>query len=106
MTKGSPSAWGLGDVLTIPLRKMYHVTKRSDRNRTRTDRLVRLQQTKTDMRFGTWYFTSHYRSGSLTAAAARELARYKLYLLGVQEFKWDKCGTVREEDYNFFYVKE
>ena len=57
------------------------------------------------MRFGTWNFTSHYRTGSLTAAA-RELARYKLDLLGVQEFKWDKGGTVREEDYNFFYVKE
>ena len=33
-------------------------------------------------------------AGSLTAAA-RELARYKLDLVGVQEVRWDKGGTVR-----------
>jgi hypothetical protein len=31
-----------------------------------------------DMRFGTWNVRSLYQAGSLTAAAARELARYKL----------------------------
>ena len=41
------------------------------------------------MSFGTWNVRSLYRAGSLTAAG-RELARYKLYLLGVQNFKWDK----------------
>jgi len=47
------------------------------------------------------------RAGSLTAAAAaaaaaaRELARCKLDLVGVQEVGWDKGGTVRREDYNF-----
>jgi hypothetical protein len=40
------------------------------------------------------------RAGSLTATA-RELARYKLYLVGVQEVRWDKGGTVRAGDYNF-----
>src|SRR5215510_10646510 len=39
-------------------------------------------------------------------AAARELARYKLDLGGVQEVRWDKEGTVRAGDYNFFYGKE
>jgi hypothetical protein len=34
------------------------------------------------MRFGMWNVKSLYRSGSLTAAA-RELTRYKLDLLGV-----------------------
>jgi len=29
------------------------------------------------MRFGRWNVRSLYRAGSLTAAAARELARYK-----------------------------
>jgi len=43
-----------------------------------------------------------YRAGSLTAAA-RELATYKLDLVGVQEVRWDKGGTVRAGDYNFFY---
>jgi len=38
-------------------------------------------------------------------AAARELARYKLDLVGVQEVRWDRQGTVTAEDYNFFYGK-
>jgi len=44
-------------------------------------------------------------SGSLTAVA-RELARYKLNLLGVQEAKWGKGGTVRERNYTFSMEKE
>ena len=51
---------------------------------------------------GTWNVRSLYRTGSLTAAA-RELARYKLDLVGVQEVRWDKEGTVRAGNYNFFY---
>jgi hypothetical protein len=37
-------------------------------------------------------------------AAARELARYtcKLDLVGVQEVRWDKEGTVKAGDYSFF----
>jgi exonuclease III len=45
------------------------------------------------MRFGTWNVRSLNRSGSLTTVA-RELARYKLDLVGVQEVRWDKGGTV------------
>jgi hypothetical protein len=36
----------------------------------------------------------------------RELARYKLDLVGVQEVRWDKTGSLSAGDYNFFYVKE
>jgi hypothetical protein len=36
---------------------------------------------------------------------ARELARYKLDLLGVQEVRWNKEGAVRSGDYTFFYGK-
>jgi hypothetical protein len=36
----------------------------------------------------------------------RELARSKLDLVGVQEVRWDKGGTVRAEDNTFFYGKE
>ena len=57
------------------------------------------------MRFGTWNVRSHYRSGSLTAAA-RELARHKFDFLRVKEVRWDKGGTVRAGDYNYFYVKK
>ena len=49
-----------------------------------------------------------YRAGSFTqaaVAAARELASYKLDLVGVQEVRWDREGTVGAGDYNFFYGK-
>src|SRR5215510_13303387 len=59
---------------------------------------------KRDILIGTWNVRSLYRVGSLMAAA-RELARYKLDLLGVQEVRWDKEGTVRVGDYTFFYGK-
>ena len=61
-------------------------------------------QQKRGMRVGTWNVRSLYRAGSLSAAA-RELARYKLDLVGAQEVRWDKRGTVREDDYNFFCGK-
>jgi len=44
------------------------------------------------MKIGTWNVTSLYRAGSLKAAA-RELVRYKLDVVGVQEVRWDKGGT-------------
>ena len=56
------------------------------------------------MKLGTWNVRSLYRAGSLKAAA-RELGRYKLDVVGVQEDRWDKGGTVREGDYDFFYRK-
>jgi len=56
------------------------------------------------MKLSTWNVRSLYRAGSLKAAA-RELGRYKLDVEGVQEVRWDKVGTVREGDYDFFYGK-
>jgi len=56
------------------------------------------------MRFGTWNVSSLCRACSLTAAA-RELAIYKLDLVGVEEVKWDKGGKVRAGNYNFFFGK-
>jgi len=57
------------------------------------------------MRMGTWNVRSLYRTGSLTAAA-RELARYKLDLVGVQEVRWGKGGTVRAGDYTFLWKRK
>ena len=54
---------------------------------------------KRDIFLGTWNVRSLHSAGSLMAAA-RELARYKLDLVGVQ-VRWDKGGTVRAGDYNF-----
>jgi hypothetical protein len=48
-----------------------------------TDTLVQLKERERDMRFGVWNVRSLYGVGSLTAGA-RELARYKLDLGGVQ----------------------
>jgi exonuclease III len=55
-----------------------------------------------DMRFGTWNVRILYRSGSLKTVSG-ELANYKLDLVGVQEVRWDKGGTVPAGDYTFFY---
>jgi len=54
--------------------------------------------------FGTWNVRNLKRSRSPTAAA-REIARCKLDLVGVQKVMWDKGGTVRAADFNFFYGK-
>jgi exonuclease III len=40
------------------------------------------------MRFGTWNIRSLYRTGSLKMAA-RELEKFKLDLVGVQEICWE-----------------
>ena len=63
-----------------------------------------LSRIRRDIKLGTWKVRSLYRAGSLKAAA-RELARYNLDVVGVQEVRWDKEGTVRVGDYNFFYGK-
>jgi exonuclease III len=64
--------------------------------------MIQPKNWKMDMRFGTWNVRSLYRSGSLKTVA-RELGKYKLDLVGVQEVRWDKGGTERAEDYTFFY---
>ena len=53
------------------------------------------RQRKKDIVLGTWNVRSLYRVGSLTAVA-RELSRYKLDLVDVQEVRWDTGGTVRQ----------
>jgi len=57
------------------------------------------------MTFGAWNARSLYRSGSLTRVT-RELARYNIGLVGVQEVRWDKGGTVKAGDYINFHGKE
>jgi len=41
------------------------------------------------MKIGTWIVRSLYRAGSPNAAA-RELVKYKLDVVGVQEVRWEK----------------
>jgi len=56
------------------------------------------------VRFGTWNVRSLYRAGSLTASS-RELAKCKLDLVFLREFRCEKGGTIRAGDYNFFCGK-
>jgi len=56
------------------------------------------------LRYGSWNVRSLYKAHSFTAAA-RELARYKLDLVGVQEVRWEKGSMLRAGNYNFFYGK-
>ena len=53
------------------------------------------------MKIGTWKVMSLYRAGSFKAAA-RELVRCKLDVVGVQGVRWDKGGTVGAGNYYFF----
>jgi hypothetical protein len=57
------------------------------------------------MRFGRRNVRRLYSSGSLTTAA-RELARYGLDLVGVQEVRWKEGGTVRAGAYIFFFYRK
>jgi hypothetical protein len=81
----------LGEVIT-PHHKKYHITNHSERHWTWTDPLLQIKQRKKDMRFGTWNVRKLYRSGSLTTPA-RELARYKLNLVGYRKL----VGTKRAQ---------
>jgi hypothetical protein len=56
------------------------------------------------MRFGTWNIRSLYRVGSLMIVS-RELSRYRLDLMGVQEVRWEGSSTAPAGEYTFFYGK-
>jgi hypothetical protein len=61
------------------------------------EEVSRCRKLKRVILLGTWNFRSLYRAGSLMTVV-KELARYKLVLVGVQEVRWDKRGTVRAGD--------
>jgi hypothetical protein len=79
--------------------------KTSKEPQTWTDSLDKLPKLwNMDMRFGTWNVRSLYRAGSLKIVS-RELARYKLDLVGVQEVRGEGSGTEPAGEYTFFYGK-
>jgi exonuclease III len=57
-----------------------------------------------DLRLGTWNVRSLYRAGSLVTVS-KELSKYRLNLVGVQEVRWEGGGTERAGEYTFFYGK-
>jgi hypothetical protein len=98
--KGWRSSYGVGRGVTTPHRKMYHVTKHSLRPRARTGTLVGSKQWKRDIRFGTWNVRNLYKLGSLVTVT-RELARCKLDLVGAEQVRRNKGGTVRACNFLF-----
>jgi hypothetical protein len=56
-----------------------------------------------DMVFGLWNVRRLYRAGSLMIVS-RELSKYKLDLVGVQEVRWEGGGTEPAGEYTFFYA--
>jgi hypothetical protein len=65
------------------------------------DSLARLKHQKVDIRFGTWNVRSLHRTGALKTVA-KELGKYKLDSVGVEEVRWKNSGTEWAEDYTFF----
>jgi hypothetical protein len=55
-----------------------------------------------DMRFELWNVRSLYRADSLMTVS-RELWKYKLDLVGVQEVRWESGGTEPAGEYTLFY---
>jgi hypothetical protein len=53
------------------------------------------------MRYGAWNVRRLYRSSSLTTAA-RELAKYKLDIMGVHDVRWDIRCNATAADFVFF----
>jgi hypothetical protein len=47
---------------------------------------------------------SLYGAGSLMTVA-KEISKYKLYSVGVQDVIWDRGGTEPAGEYTFFYGK-
>jgi hypothetical protein len=52
-------------------------------------------------RFQTWNVRSLYRSGSLKTVA-KEIPKYELNSVGVQEVRWDRGGNKPAGKYTFF----
>jgi hypothetical protein len=57
-----------------------------------------------DMRFGLWNVRSLYRVVSLMTVS-RELSKYKLDFVGVQEVRREGGGTEAAGEYNIFLWK-
>ena len=66
--------------------------------------MVLPQQMNKDMRFGTWNVTSLYRTGAVTLVA-RELAKYRLNLVGIQEVRLDGNCISSMGDYMLYCGK-
>jgi hypothetical protein len=55
-----------------------------------------------NVRFGTRNVRSMYRAG-LLRAVTEEISKYKIDLVAVEEFRWDRGGTEPAGEYTFLY---
>jgi hypothetical protein len=62
------------------------------------------KQWNMDTRFGLWIVRSLYRAGSLMTVL-RELSKYKLDLVALQEVRWEATRTEPVGEYTFFFGK-
>jgi hypothetical protein len=100
------SSWGVEREAdnTSPKENKF-VTKNETEPQTWSDSLdKRSKQWNMDMRFGLWNVRNLYRVGSLLTVL-RELVRYKLDSVGVQDVRWVGSGTEPAGEYTFFYRK-
>jgi hypothetical protein len=94
-------AWG-SQSFTV---KHTFVTKHEIQLRTWTDALdKRPKRRNMDTTFGLWNVWNLYRAGSLMTVS-RELSKYKLDLVGVQEVRWEGGGTGPAGEHTFLYGK-
>jgi hypothetical protein len=90
-----PGANNLPTIKTLTCHETYHTASYQDRFFGKMTKAP-----KNGYEIGTWNVRSLYRIGSLKTLS-RELGKYKLDLIGVQEVRWEKGGTERAEDYTF-----
>jgi hypothetical protein len=57
-----------------------------------------------DIAFGTWNVRCFCRMDAVKSVVG-ELEKYKLGLMGLQEFRWEEEGYQTADDYTFFYGK-
>jgi hypothetical protein len=95
-------AWGYNPFI---IKKINLFAKNAIEPRTWMDSLdKRPKRRNMNMRYGLWNVRRLYRAGSLMTVS-RELARYKLDLVAVQEVRWEDGGTEPAGEYIFFYGK-
>jgi hypothetical protein len=85
--------------LTTHPRKKQASYENHKKHRTWTDSLDKgPKRKKMDIRFGNWNVRSMHRAGWLRAVA-KEISKYKLDLVGVQEVRGDGGGTEPAGEY-------
>jgi hypothetical protein len=77
---------------------LQNVTKRIGTEQ--LDKRTKLQ--KMGRNFFTWNVRSLYRAGSFMTVA-KEISKYKLDSMGMQEARWDRGGTEEADECTFLY---